>query len=174
MTPDIVLEGRSPSELARTHHISRSWIYELVARYREGGYAALEPRSRRPRSCPHQVAPKVERAILRLRADLVRVGHDAGPHTIAHHLAQRTSHVPSVATIWRILRRHGLISPQPQKRPRSSLIRFEAALPNEMWQGDVTHWALAGGTSVEILDLLDDHSRLALASVAFPTVKATV
>jgi len=42
----ITLEGRSPSELARTHHLSRSWIYELVSRYREEGYAALEPRSR--------------------------------------------------------------------------------------------------------------------------------
>ena len=168
----IVLEGRSPSELARSHHISRSWIYELVARYRAGGYAALEPRSRRPRSCPHQVAPKVERAILKLRSDLASAGYDAGPHTIAYHLARRTQHAPSLATIWRILHRHGLITPQPQKRPRSSLIRFEAALPNELWQGDTTHWALAGGTDVEIFDLIDDHSRLALDSVAFPTVKA--
>src|SRR5713226_7538023 len=149
----ITLEGRSPSELARSHHISRSWIYELVARYRAGGYAALEPRSRRPRSCPHQVAPKVERAILQLRSDLASAGHDAGPHTIAYHLARRTPQAPSVATIWRILHRHGLITPQPQKRPRASLIRFEAALPNELWQGDTIHWALAGGTTVEILDL---------------------
>ncbi len=168
----IVLERRSPSELARSHHISRSWIYELVARYRAGGYAALEPRSRRPRSCPHQVAPKVERAILKLRRDLASAGHDAGPHTIAYHLARRTPQAPSVATIWRILHRHGLVTPQPQKRPRSSLIRFAAALPNELWQGDTTHWVLANGTGVEIFDLLDDHSRLALDSVAFPTVKA--
>ncbi len=28
----IVLEGRSPSELAKSHGVSRSWIYELVAR----------------------------------------------------------------------------------------------------------------------------------------------
>src|SRR5439155_1114360 len=55
---------------------------------------------------------------------------------------------------------------------RSSLIRFQAALPNELWQGDTTHWVLANGTGVEIFDLIDDHSRLALASVVFPTVKA--
>src|SRR5437870_2698537 len=168
----VVLEGRSPSELARSHRLSRSWIYELLARYRAGGYPAIEPRSRRPRSCVHQTAPKVERAVLRLRRDLTAAGHDAGPHTIAHHLAGRVARVPSVATVWRILRRHGLITAQPQKRPRSSLIRFEAALPNELWQGDTTHWTLAGGTGVEILDLIDDHSRLAVASVALPTVKA--
>lgn len=166
------LEGRRPSELAKQHGISRSWIYELLARYREGGYEAVEPRSRRPRCCPHETSPAVQTAILTLRRRLTAAGHDAGPHTIAHHLARRHSEVPSVATIWRVLRRHGLITPEPHKRPRSSFIRFAAALPNEMWQADATHWTLAGGVSVEILNLLDDHSRLAIASTAFPTVKA--
>src|SRR5881296_1254592 len=50
----VVLEGRSPTELARSHGISRTWIYELVKRFRRGGYEALEPRSRRPHTCPHQ------------------------------------------------------------------------------------------------------------------------
>ncbi|MGH2472087.1 MAG: IS481 family transposase, partial [Candidatus Limnocylindria bacterium] len=168
----VVLEGRSPTTLAREHKISRSWIYELLARYRAGGYPAIEPRSRRPRSCRHQTPRKVERAIVRLRGELIARGHDAGPHSIGLYLGRRIEVVPSVATIWRILRRHGLVTPQPQKRPRSSFIRFEAALPNERWQGDTTHWALADGTEVEIFDLLDDHSRLALDSVVFPTVKA--
>jgi len=168
----VLIEGRRPTDIAREHSISRSWIYELLARYRQGGYLALEPRSRRPRSCRHQTPPKTERAILRLRARLIAAGHDAGPATIAHHLARRVEAVPSVATIWRILRRAGLVSPQPQKRPRSSFVRFQAALPNELWQGDTTHWTLAGGTDVEIFDLLDDHSRLALDAVVFASVKA--
>ena len=64
------------------------------------------------------------------------------------------------------------MTPQPHKRPRSSFIRFEAALPNELWQADTTHWRLADGTDVEILDFVDDHSRLCLAADAFRTVKA--
>ena len=168
----VVLEGRTPGELAKSHHISRSWIYELLVRYRAGGYAALEPRSRRPRTCAHQVDPKTQRAILRLRRTLGAAGHDAGAHTIAQHLVGRVAAVPSVATIWRILRRHGLITPQPQKRPRSSFTRFQAQLPNELWQTDTTHWSLADGTAVEILNIVDDHSRSAVASVAFHTVRA--
>ncbi|MFK4806854.1 DDE-type integrase/transposase/recombinase [Microbacterium sp. ZW CA_36] len=39
-------------------------------------------------------------------------------------------------------------------------MRFQADLPNECWQADITHWYLASGTRVEILDFLDDHSRL--------------
>jgi transposase InsO family protein len=168
----VVLEGRSVTELARSHGLSRTWIYELVKRFRAGGYAALEPRSRRPRSCPHQHGPSVEAAILALRRSLSEAGHDAGAWSIAQHLRGTTERVPAVSTIWRILQRHGLITPQPHKRPRSSFIRFEAALPNELWQTDATHWMLAGLRSVEILNMIDDHSRLVVASVAFDTVKA--
>jgi transposase InsO family protein len=108
-----------------------------------------------------------------LRPQLRAQAHDCGAETIAHHLArQGIDGVPSVSTIWRILRREGLVVPQPQKRPRSSLIRFEAELPNEMWQADITHWRLAGGEDVEILNMIDDHSRLFLASRAFLTTKA--
>lgn len=166
----VVLEGRSPTEIARSHGISRSWLYQLLARYREGGYPALAPRSRRPHTSPRRTPPDVEAAILALRAELSAAGHDGGPATIAHHLARRFGVAPAPATVWRILRRHGLITPQPHKRPRSSWIRFEAALPNELWQADATHWRLADGSAVEILDLVDDHSRLLLAATAFRTV----
>lgn len=168
----VLLGGLSPTELSRRHRISRSRIYQLLELFKQGGYAALEPRSRRPRSCSHQVAGEVEAAILKLREDLSDEGHDAGPHTISYHLASRVNDVPSVATIWRILRRNGLVVPQPQKRPRSSFVRFEADLPNQMWQTDATHWQLADGTDVEILNFLDDHSRLCPASDTYRTVKA--
>jgi len=166
-------EGRSVAELAAAHDVHRSWIYKLLARYREGGYEALEPRSRAPRSNPNRTPEEVVRAVVSLRGQLLSQGHDCGAETIAHHLArQGIDGVPSVSTIWRILRREGLVSPQPQKRPRSSLIRFEAELPNEMWQADITHWQLASGQDVEILNMIDDHSRLFLASRAFLTTKA--
>jgi len=168
----VVREGRSPTELARSHGISRTWVYELVKRFRAGGYEALEPRSRRPKRCPHQFGPEVEAIVLLLRGQLAAAGHDAGAATIAHHLARAGAPVPAVSTIWRILSRHGLITPEPHKRPRSSFVRFEAELPNQMWQTDATHWALADGGTVEILNMVDDHSRLLVASVAFATVKA--
>lgn len=167
-----LVEGRSVSELAATHGVHRSWIYKLLARYREGGYEALEPRSRAPRSSPNKTPEEVARAVVSLRGQLLSQGHDCGAETIAHHLAERFEEVPSVSTVWRILRREGLVIPQPQKRPRSSLIRFEAELPNEMWQADITHWRLAEGRDVEILNMIDDHSRLFLASRAYPTAKA--
>jgi transposase InsO family protein len=80
--------------------------------------------------------------------------------------------VPSVATIWRVLSRRGFVVPEPHKRPRSSWRRFCAELPNECWQADTTHWSLSDGTDVEVLNMLDDHSRLLVASKAFSTTKA--
>jgi transposase len=145
----VLLEGTSAREVAAAHGISKSWIYELVRRYRAGGYEALEPRSRRPRSCSHETSAELVGAIVELRSELAAQGHDAGPATIAYHLAQQCRDVPSLSTIWRILRREGLIVSEPQKRPHCSLIRFQADLPNEMWQADITCWCSAGGHDVE-------------------------
>ncbi len=80
---------------------------------------------------------------------------------------------PSRATIHRILRSHGLVTPQPRKRPRSSWHLFAADQPNEMWQADFTHWHLPDGTDIEILNFLDDHSRLLLTARAFTPVTGT-
>jgi hypothetical protein len=58
------------------------------------------------------------------------------------------------------------VIPQPQKRPRSSWRRFCAEQPNQRWQADITHWQLVDGSQVEILNILDDHSRVCIASMA--------
>src|SRR5207249_3933326 len=58
----IVLEHRSPSELARTHKVSRSWIYKMLERFK--------------RSCAHQVEARVQKLILKLRRDLTAAEDD--------------------------------------------------------------------------------------------------
>ena len=58
----VVLGKQSPNQLVRQHPISHSWFYELLARYRRDGPAALEPRAYRPASCPHQVDQAVVEA----------------------------------------------------------------------------------------------------------------
>jgi transposase InsO family protein len=168
----VVVSGASPTELARAHGISRSWLFQLLARYRRGGYEAVEPCSRRPRSSPTKTPPDVVELILQLRTELREAGLDAGAQSILNYLRMRATAAPSKTTIWRILKANGQIVAQPQKRPRSSWIRFQAELPNEMWQADATHWQLADGSGVEIVNLIDDHSRFCLASIAFRTVKA--
>lgn len=169
----VILEGRSYREVARAHGVSKSWVGKVVGRFREGGYEALAPRSRAPGHVPHRTPADVEDAIVRLRSELACAGFDAGAATIHFYMTEAgCGHVPSVSTIWRVLKRRGLVVPQPHKRPRSSWVRFEAALPNERWQSDVTHWKLADGSAVDILNFLDDHSRLVVASEAMKIATA--
>ncbi len=165
-------EGRTVAELAATHGVHRSWLYKLLARYRAEGAAGLIPRSRRPRCSPAVMDVALAEEIVAMRANLVDQGLDGGALTIHWHLARRHGAVPSVSSIWRVLRRRGLVTPQPRKRPRSSLIRFQADLPNECWQADMTHWTLSEGRGAEIVNFIDDHSRLCLASVALPVTTA--
>jgi transposase InsO family protein len=164
-------EGRSVASLARDHGLHRSWIYKLLQRYEQEGEAGLVPRSRRPKTSPTAISETLEDRIVEIRKELTDGGIDEGAESIQSQLEREGYHAPSVSTIWRVLRRRGFVTPQPQKRPKSSYIRFEADLPNECWQSDMTHWVLEGDVGVEIVNVLDDHSRLCLASVAFPVTK---
>ena len=170
----VVLEQRPVTEVAAEYGVSRSWIYELLARYRAEGETAFEPRSKRPLHSPTATSPATVELIVELRKRLVEQGHDAGPATIAWHLQHHHQLRVSVATVARVLTRQGLVEPTPKKRPKASYIRFEAAMPNECWQSDFTHYRLADQTDVEVITWLDDHSRYLLHCSAHTPVTGAV
>ena len=174
----IEVEGRSPAEVSAAYGVSRSWLYELLARYRAEGDAAFEPRSRRPRSSPGATPAQTVELVLRIRKQLSDAGLDAGAETIGWHLTHHHRTTLSRATIHRILTRSGAVIPEPGKRPKASYLRFQAEMPNETWQSDVTYYRLATGADAQIISWLDDHSRFALhvsahARITAPTVVAT-
>lgn len=163
------------SALCAEHGVSRQTFYKWRRRYLAGGVDALAPLSRAPKRSPRATPPVVIEAVIRLRKELDDLTGDSGPATIRYHLAQRkVKPVPSESTIWRILVRHGFVVPAPQKRPKSSIRRFEASAPNELWQTDVTEWAIATGEIANILSFLDDCSRVALESRALAEVTTII
>jgi transposase InsO family protein len=168
----VVIEGRSARAAASAVGMSKSWASVQVARFRTGGYEALEKRSTAPLHQPRRVSAEVEDKVVLLRKSLGELGTDAGAKTIRHHLLKSSGQAPSVPTIWRVLSRRGFVVAQPHKRPRSSWARFEAALPNETWQSDMTHWALEG-KSAEVVTFIDDYSRMVMACVAVPVATAS-
>ena len=174
----IEVEGRSPAEVVAAYGVSRSWVYELLARYRAEGDAAFEPRSRRPHRSPAATPAQTVELVLRIRKQLSDAGLDAGAETIGWHLTHHHRTTLSRATIHRILTRSGAVIPDPAKRPKTSYLRFQAEMPNETWQSDFTHYRLATGADTEIISWLDDHSRYALhvsahARITAPIVVAT-
>ena len=164
----VVTNELTVTAAAAKYGYSRQHLHRLLARYKTDGLEGVEPRSRRPRSNPAATPDALRERIVELRLQLTKDGLDAGPVTIAWHLEQDGHQPPSTSTIRRILHAAGLVVPEPRKRPRSSYRRFAAAQPNECWQSDFTHWHLADGTDVEILNWLDDHSRYLLGCTAAP------
>lgn len=162
----VVQQGLTKAQAARKFDVSWQWVHTLVTRYETGGLDALEPRSRRPKASTQSTPTLVRERILALRTWLNTEGLDNGPVTIAWHLEQEGITPPAISTIRRIITTAGLVTPEPSKRPRSSYTRFQADQPNETWQSDFTHWTLANGTDIEILNWLDDHSRLLLSCTA--------
>ncbi len=168
----VVVEGRSLRSVASSLDMSKSWVAKQVGLFRGGGYEALAPKSTAPHRRPTQLDAALEDEIVMIRKHLDEEGFDAGPLTIQYHLRQRRGTAPGRSTIHRALVRRGFVVPQPQKRPRTSWVRFEAKMPNETWQADMTHWSLADGTEVEILDFVDDYSRMVTVAVVLPVTTA--
>lgn len=162
------LETLNVSEFCRVHGVGRTQFYEIRKRFLAEGVDGLENRSTAPLNPHGRISVAVEEEIVRLRKELVGDGFDAGPATIRTLLQrdpQFQTAVPSEATIWRVLDRRGFVEKNAKKRPRKSWKSFAADRRNELWQIDASIWALADGTRVEIIDLIDDCTRLALGSV---------
>jgi transposase InsO family protein len=167
-------QGLTKAEVARKYGVSWQWVHTLVTRYERDGEAGLDPQSRAPHTNKHQTPPGVSERIVELRGELKAEGFDAGPHSIRDRLLQEGLPAPSHSTISRVLKRAGLVIPEPRKRPKSSYIRFQADQPNETWQSDFTHWRLADGSDVEIINWLDDHSRYLLSLHAHPRITGEI
>lgn len=147
------------AQFCRDSGISRETFYKYRRRFRDGGIEGLQELSRRPRTSPGQTPVEVEELIVLRRKQLIEQGCDHGAQSIVWALQREGVVVPSVSTVWQILTRRGVITPQPQKRPKSATKRFCFDRPNECWQSDWTGWSLADGTTVGIAGSLDDHSR---------------
>lgn len=150
-----------------TLEVSRDTFYRYRRRYRQQGWVGLLPGSTRPQTSPGQTPPAIEELIVAKRDELIKQGWDAGARSIhARLLRDGVEGLPTPRTVHRVLVRAGLVEAQPAKRPRSSFKRFEYPRPNGCWQIDGTGWHLADGTLVCILRVIDDHSRMIMATLA--------
>jgi transposase InsO family protein len=148
------------------HGISRKSFYELRKRALvEGPAAVLEPKSRRPRSSPSKLTEEVKVQAVQVRAALEASGLDHGPISVHEKMrAMGLDQVPSTASLARIFREAGVARLEPRKRPRAAWRRFVYPAPNACWQLDATEYVLTGGGKCVIFQLIDDHSRYAVAS----------
>ena len=147
------------------HGISRKTFYLLRSRAAtEGPASVLEPKSRRPRTSPARLSEDIKAHALQVRASLEQSGLDHGPISVHAKMTAMGLSAPSPATLARVFRDAGVARAEPKKRPRASFRRFVYPAPNACWQLDATEYVLVGGRKCVIFQLIDDHSRLAVAS----------
>jgi transposase InsO family protein len=165
----VIADGLSVSQAAKKAGVSRQTLHSWLARYEVGGLEGLVDVSHRPRSCPHQMPPVVEAAVLELR----RVHRYWGPRRIRHELVRRrlveTGQVPSESAVYRCLVRAGLIEPDRRRRRAERFKRWERAVAMELWQLDVVGgFLLADGSHAKALTGVDDHSRFCVSARLMP------
>lgn len=161
---EILLEperiGATVKEVCKRNGISRDTFYRWKRRVDAVGIAGLLDRSTVPIGQPRRITPELEELICSLRR-----GHPRwGARTIRSRMIRGGLQPPSIPTIHRALKRNDLVNPQPRKKPRSTFIRFERPVPNDLWQMDDTEVELNSGERVKVLSIIDDHARFLLAT----------
>lgn len=159
------------AEWCRLMGVNERTFYRHRARVAAEG--AWTERSRRPRSSPTGTPGWLVERIVALRAALAP--DNGADNILAALLEQATqpgwpdgARVPARATINRVLGRQDLLVRNPRKRPRSSYRRFSYARPRDCYQIDGTEHTLADGSVVVAIDMIDDCSRVWVASHVAP------
>jgi transposase InsO family protein len=158
----VISDGRTVKETAAAVGVSRQTLHAWLAKYEVGGLEGLGDGSHRPRGCPHQMPAVVEAAVLEAR----RAHPSWGPRRIAVVINKRLG-VGAVteSSVYRCLRRAGLIEPDGRRRRRRDWKRWERGTSNELWQMDVVGgFLLADGSHAKALTGVDDHSRFCVSA----------
>ena len=163
-------EGSNIRQLCRRYRISSATGYKWIRRYREGGEASLEERSRRPKSSPRRSEAEFENHVLRIRTEQSAWG----AVKIRRVLKDEGIEVKAVSTVHAILSRHGQINPEESKK-HQAWHRFEHPAPNDLWQMDFKgHFAIQTGQRCHPLTVLDDHSRFVVCLKACENEKGVL
>jgi transposase InsO family protein len=103
----------------------------------------------------------MEAAICELR----RLHPGWGPRRIQHQLGKSEPEVPSCSSIYRCLKRHGLIELRRRRKRRDEFRRWERERPMQLWQMDVMGGVfLTDGSELKVVTGVDDHSRFCVAA----------
>ncbi len=159
------------AEWCRLNGVDRRTFYRHRARVAAEG--AWTERSRRPQHSPTATGEWLTGRIVALRTELEP---DNGADNIHAGLLEEATgpdwppglRVPSRATINRVLGRADLLVRNPRKRPKSSYRRFAYARPRDCFQIDGSEHTLADGSVVVAIDIIDDCSRVWVASHVAP------
>ena len=172
---DVHRPGWSVAEVCRRYQVSRKTGYKWLERYGKAGPAGLVDRSHRPYSCPHATPAAVVAQILGLQRR-----YRWGARKVRWLLAQRVpiELVPTVATVHRILERHGRTGRRRRAHRRFHAGRPDTAFdePNAIWTADFKgQFRTGNGVYCYPLTVQDGATRFLLGcrGLLEPTIEAS-
>ena len=141
--------------------ITPNTIYRWIRRYKKSGgnIESLYPRQREDVGKPRKLSGENMAEIVRAKKQYPGL---AIPKLVEN--LKRAGLIPrptGLTTVYRVLHQNGLMDKEPKPEDRR---KFEAQLPNDIWQSDVMH-----GPKVEVkgkqrktylIAFIDDHSRM--------------
>jgi transposase InsO family protein len=162
----VIKDGRTVTETAAAVGVSRQTLHAWLAKYEAGGLEGLVDGSHRPLTSPQQMPATVEAAVLEAR----RRHPSWGPRRIAVEVSKSGPGLAvTESSVYRCLRRAGLVEPDGRRRRKREWKRWERGRPNELWQMDVVGgFLLADGSQVKALTGVDDHSRFCVSARLMP------
>lgn len=162
--------GVAAAHAARRFQVSVGTLHRWTRLYQHAGPASLLPKPPGPHQAPCRVPLDIQLLVVALRRlvgwnekrmavelaqrGLAHISHTSVGHIYArYHLPTRTYH--SLAKCDGIPKR-----------------RYEKAMPNQQWHIDFLELALRDGTRINVVVLLDDHSRFCLSCRSVPDLTA--
>lgn len=123
---ELHLKGLSKSDIATKVGRSRQWVHKWLKRYHEvGGESWFESLSNTPGKISRKTAVDLEDLVISIRKALDgRKYAQKGALSIMYELNQMGVPSPSIATINRILKRHGLVGQSMSKMVKKRIIQI--------------------------------------------------
>jgi hypothetical protein len=151
-------KGEDPQAICAAYGKSLRWLYKWRTRSESRDERWFEERSRRPTRMPRKTDLVTERLVFDVREELEREAMFHGAQSIVWELKERGLDAPSVATVNRLLRAHGVFDRELRRRPSKGK-RYpapEAVYPNQVHQSDfIGPRYLRGGTRFYVLNTND-------------------
>jgi transposase InsO family protein len=140
--------------------VPASTYYRWRTRFRQQGMGGLRDRSSFKGGVWNALLPEEREKIL----EVADQEPEWSPREVAYHITDRHGFSVSEATVYRILKRVGLVKPREVKTfPAGPEYTVKTKRPNQMWQTDATYLLVKNWGWYYLISILDDFSRRILA-----------
>ena len=140
--------------------IPPSTYYRWRRRFRSKGLEGLQDRSPYKGHTWNQILPRERTNVLEIALRYP----EWSSREVAYHICDQCGFTVSESTVYRLLKREGLIRPREEKTfPAGPEFTVKTRRPNQMWQTDATFLLVKNWGWYYLISILDDFSRKILA-----------